>query len=79
MLFRSAASGIKIPDATVEKIKSCEIPYMILPKGNTPWSLPNLYDDKEMLFSPEIRGEFMNNYTPTEWTEFYQLWKCRKT
>lgn len=75
-LMDMAASGVAIPQSTIEIIKSCAIPTMIFPKGKEPWSIPNLYDEKKFLISEEMRSAFSANYSLKEETEFFQIWKC---
>lgn len=74
-LMKILYSGVKIPASTIEKVKRCEVPHMVLPKGDAPWSLGNWYDHKPLL--PEnLKQALLDHYSPVRSSKFYELYEC---
>jgi len=76
-LMKITYSGVPIPAATIEKAKSCQVPYFIIPRGGEPWTTENFYHYKP-LFSPEFKAAFQENYELEKSSEFFDLYRCNR-
>jgi hypothetical protein len=68
------ASGILIPQKTVDAIGSGSTGIWLIPKGGRPFDMPNNYDGFPQLFSKKFRDAFLDSYEPRESTEFFDIW-----
>jgi hypothetical protein len=73
-LMDMAASHLEIPEATYTTLKSCSIPYFILPKGSDIWNLDSGYGYP--VFPQKFRDVFLAYYKPVLSSEFYTAYKC---
>lgn len=74
-LMDMEASGISIPDSTLNEIKSCNT-HFVFPKGEEPWSILSFYDEKP-LFNDEFKTAFNSVYVLERSTEFFAIYKCK--
>jgi hypothetical protein len=73
-LMDMGASRIPLPESTFRALKTCQIPYMILPKGGKPWTLTSGFGFR--LFPDDWINEFQKDYSPIENSEYYSLYQC---
>lgn len=74
-LMDMGASGMDLPESTFNVLRSCKIPYMILPRGNGSWTMSSGFGYR--LFSDEWIKLFSEKYKPVESTIYYTIYKCR--
>jgi len=77
-LMDMAASGIPLPDATVEMMASRKVDMFVLPRGSAPFSLGGYYRHNGELFSDRLREAFLDNYHPVDSSGFYVLWAANQ-
>ena len=75
-------SGLAIPQATIDYIKSCQAQIWLIPKGEEPFVMPNIYADARIfpernLFEDDFRQAFLQEYKRVGSSEYYDLWACR--
>jgi hypothetical protein len=75
-------SGLAIPQATIDYIKSCQTQIWLIPKGEEPFVMPNIYADTRIfpernLFEDDFRQAFLQEYKRVGSSEYYDLWACR--
>jgi hypothetical protein len=77
-LMDMAASGILIPESSLEVLRSCQIKNFIFPKTGEPlWSLHNYYDEKP-LFSVSFLNAFSQAYKQTLESKSFIVYSCQK-
>lgn len=73
-----ALMDLKLSGVTDEPLvlalASCEIPYLFMPKGGTPFSLQNHYGGP--LFSAAVRAEFARRYARVESGREFDVYGC---
>jgi hypothetical protein len=73
-LMDMLASGIKMPDMTIQKVSSRPFDIILIPKGDRPFSLKSFYLPHERLFAPEFVTAFNANYHLVDSTDYYTVW-----
>jgi hypothetical protein len=78
-------SGLPIPDATIDGLRSCATHLWLIPKGEPPFALPNVYGvfhpelvPSRPLFDRAFRDAFVEAYALYESTAYFDVWKCRE-
>lgn len=78
--------GIAIPPATVAELASCTAPVWLIPKGEQPFMVSNIFANfypdlvgPEPLFSPDFREAFSKHYRKVESTPNFDIWMCAST
>jgi len=66
-------SGLKIPESTIDKIKSQIYDIILIPNGGDPFSLKNYYTNKN-LFNDHFVDNFKKNYFEFERWRYYVVW-----
>jgi hypothetical protein len=74
-LVDMTASGMDLPESTFNVLRTCKIPYMILPRGDGAWMMWSGFGYR--LFSDEWIKAFSEKYKPVESTNYYTIYKCR--
>ena len=62
--------------ATDELVENCKVPEWILPIAGDPFSLRNLYDQNQALFSETFRASFRKSYHVVFTGPHYAVWGC---
>ena len=77
-------SHIDIPPSTLEYLRSCETNIWLIPKGNPPFALVNIYSmidahaiPQPHLFSEEFRQTFFQQYRKQGSSEYFDIWECK--
>jgi hypothetical protein len=75
--------GVQIPKATFEAIASCAADVWLIPKGKPPFALKNEFSDlypqliaPRPMFSAAFRDTFVQHYSKTEATKYFDVWRC---
>ena len=64
---------IPVPKATIKKLDSGVVKLWLIPRGQEPFALRNLYD-LTPVFSDEFRGSFRRNYERSGSTKYFDIW-----
>jgi hypothetical protein len=75
-------SGLAIPQGTIDYIKACRTQIWLIPKGEAPFVIPNIYADARIfptrnLFEDRFRQAFLQQYQRVESSDYFDLWECR--
>ena len=75
-------SGLAIPKGTIDYIRSCQTQIWLIPKGEPPFVLLNIYSDARIfptrhLFEEPFRQAFLQHYQRAGSSDYYDLWVCR--
>jgi hypothetical protein len=72
-------SGLAMPEATYEAIRTCAIDVWLIPRGAAPFDVPNGYflDAYTPLFDDRFRRTFATSYELTAHTQYFDIWICR--
>jgi hypothetical protein len=75
-------AGLSIPQSTIDYIESCGTQIWLIPKGEAPFVLPNIYDDPKIfparnLFEDRFRQAFLGRYEKAGASAYFDLWICR--
>jgi hypothetical protein len=72
-------SGLPLPHATIDAIKSCSVPTWLLPQAGEPFRIRNDYPSTGYaeIFPPEFIDAFHRAYVRQERTRYYDVWRCR--
>lgn len=70
--------GKKIPNETLEALKSCQIKLWLIPKGGSPFQLDNYFNHRQV-FNQELKNTFLANYDRRENSNYYDLWFCKES
>ena len=72
-------SGLALPRATLEAIRSCAVTTWLLPAGDAPFVIRSDYPstDYAVLFPPAFIAAFHQAYRRDERTRYYDVWRCR--
>jgi len=68
-------TGVPLSRATIEKVTSCVVPHIVLPKNAKPWALENFYHHRD-LFPKELQEQLIHHYQLERTSEFYDLFAC---
>jgi hypothetical protein len=76
-------AGLVIPQATIDYIKSCKTNIWLIPKGEAPFVIPNIYEDPKVfprrnLFEDRFRQAFLLQYQRVGSSDYFDLWACRE-
>jgi hypothetical protein len=69
-------AGVPVPQDMVDHFRQCRIPYWILPKGGTPFALPNAYDPSRNVFPVQLTGVFQQTYRIIDSGLHFDVWGC---
>ena len=71
-------SGLAIPDATLEILRSGRTTLWLIPKGSRPFVMTSIYrgpgGQAEDLFGDTFRDTFLTCYAPHESSRYFDLW-----
>jgi hypothetical protein len=70
------ASGIKIPQSTLDLIRDCKVPYWLIPAGDEPFHTFIIYRNTEYMAEP-IREIFADKYYKEKTGKYFDLWSCK--
>ena len=75
-------SGLAIPQGTIDYIRACRTQIWLIPKGEAPFVMPNIYADARIfptrnLFENPFRQAFLQQYQRVETSDYFDLWECR--
>jgi hypothetical protein len=70
--------GKKIPNETLEALKSCQIKLWLIPKGGSPFQLDNYFNHRQV-FNQELKNTFLANYDRRKNSNYYDLWFCKES
>jgi len=75
-------SGLTIPQGTIDYIRACRTRIWLIPKGEAPFVMPNIYADARIfptrnLFENPFRQAFLQQYQRVETSDYFDLWECR--
>ena len=72
-------SGVRLPPATLEAIRSCSVPTWLLPRAGEPFHIRNDYPSTgySEIFQADFISAFHAAYTLGEQTRYYDVWRCR--
>lgn len=75
-------SGLVIPQGTIDYITSCQTQIWLIPQGEAPFVIPNIYADARIfptrnLFEDRFRQAFLQEYQRVESSHYFDLWACR--
>jgi hypothetical protein len=70
-----ALSGVK-PVALAERMKSCAIGKIVLPRDGEPFSMDNFYTNTP-LFPDSIRLQFRDAYEKVQEGQFFSVYSCK--
>jgi hypothetical protein len=77
-------AGLTIPDGTVEYIRECKTQIWLIPKGEPPFSMINVYSlmeprlfSKRTVFSDDFRQAFFERYAKQPSSKYYDVWECK--
>lgn len=73
-------SGMSIPPATSDAIRTCRAGTWLVPKGTRPFEGPNRYPAMAMapLFPAAFREAFDAAYAKDGSTRYFDIWRCRR-
>jgi hypothetical protein len=76
-------SGLEIPHSTLEYLQQCKTQIWLIPKGDAPFSLVNVFSliDPQIfpdhsLFSSEFRLAFFQQYRKQGASKYFDIWEC---
>jgi hypothetical protein len=72
-------SGMELPPATYQAIRSCAVSTWLIPKAGNPFDIRNDYPSTgyKQSFAPEFIAAFDAAYQRDGSTEYYDVWRCR--
>jgi hypothetical protein len=72
-------SGVALPPATIDAIRSCRADVWLVPRGTAPFEGPNRYPAMNLapLFPDAFRAAFAEAYAHDGATRYYDVWRCR--
>jgi hypothetical protein len=72
-------SGVELPPATYEAIRSCAVETWLIPRGGRPFDIRNDYPatGHRNIFPAEFITAFETAYRLDGHTAFYDVWRCR--
>jgi hypothetical protein len=72
-------SGLPLPQATVEAIRSCAVATWLLPQNGEPFRIRSDYPSTGFaeILPPEFIDAFHRAYARQERTRYYDVWRCR--
>jgi hypothetical protein len=73
-------SGVQLPQATLDALRSCAVSTWLLPIGGEPFRIRNVYPSTkhEDVFPREFIDAFHQTYRREERTRYYDVWRCRR-
>lgn len=76
IVTETGALGIPLPDATIERIRSCRTDLWLVPKGERPFAMTGYYAIP--VFGEDFRAAFLAAYEKTASYEVFDVWACRR-
>ena len=74
---------VAIPDSTLEYLQQCRTQIWLIPKGDAPFSMINVYSlmdshlfPERPVFSDEFRRIFFQQYRKQPPTKYFDVWEC---
>lgn len=74
-LMETEFTKIPFPQKVTLNLQNCMTPTIVIPNGDTPWSILSFYD-KRPLFSEEFRSIFTEKYKLVETTKYFRVYRC---
>jgi hypothetical protein len=71
-------ADMKIPDSTTLKLTVCEVEFWVLPSLGNPFSIRTAYPSGGLLFDPEFRQAFLENYRMIMQVGYFRVWGCAR-
>jgi hypothetical protein len=75
--------GIAIPPGTLEYLQECKTQIWLIPKGDRPFEMINVYSlmdrrlfPERMVFSDEFRQIFAERYRKQPASKYFDIWEC---
>lgn len=78
VLMDYAYAGIALSDRTAAAMTDGTIYAWVLPSGNRPFTMANLYDFSQDIFSDDMRRRFAANYEKGFSTRHFDVWTYRR-
>jgi hypothetical protein len=76
-------SGLQIPRSTLEYLQQCKTQIWLIPKGDAPFDLVNVFSlidpglfPERRLFSDEFRRIFFQRYRKHGFSKYFDIWEC---
>jgi hypothetical protein len=74
-------SGLPLPQATLDAMRSCAIDIWLIPRDTAPFSMASLYflsgeKAPRDVFPHQLREAFLSNYRRSSQSRFYDSWTC---
>ena len=76
-------SGLTIPPSTLEYLRQCKTQIWLIPKDESPFSLPNVFSlmaprlfSVRPLFSDQFRQIFFQQYRKQGSSTYFDIWEC---
>ncbi|MGA8877715.1 MAG: hypothetical protein WB555_19405 [Candidatus Korobacteraceae bacterium] len=76
-------AGVTIPPSTLEYLDQCRTRIWLVPKGDLPFAMVNVYSlmdpqhfPKREVFSDDFRDIFFRRYTKQGSSRYFDIWKC---
>lgn len=70
-------SGLTLPAATLAHIEACATPLWLVPKGEPPFEMLNIYPPNPPLFDRAFVDAFRRRYAIEDSGDYYDVWGCR--
>jgi hypothetical protein len=75
--------GVPIPPSTLEYLRGCKTEIWLIPKGDQPFGMVNVYSlmaprlfPERMVFSDEFRRIFSEKYRKQPSSKYFDIWEC---
>jgi hypothetical protein len=75
-LMDMAPYGLAVTEGTYQRIRACDPPLWLFPKGEEPLGLRHLAPPHPQIFPEDFRRVFLERFRPKESREFYSVWEC---
>jgi hypothetical protein len=70
------AAGLPLPRAAIARLERCETELWLLPSGEPPFVIRNLYRPQPLLFDPDFIDAFRQRYRIVERRDYFDVWSC---
>ena len=76
-------AGVPIPPGTLQYLQACKTQIWLIPKGDQPFAMVNVYSlmdphlfPERMVFSDGFRQIFLERYQKRASSEYFDIWEC---